>query len=166
MSTIKTAKSIEDLTPSTLVSYMEMAGKYILAQGPIGATIFSRIKPGSLIREPTEDQPLTIGKRVIPNQYQYATRRVDPLTNSPMFESDGVTIALDFTKEQCEQFRKDSKEYNQDIERINKVKSIVSSFLNFSIGIESEALLKGLGIDRYSNALKDPVEMLKLMRKP
>jgi hypothetical protein len=163
MSTIKNAKNIEDLTPSTLTVYMETAGKYILAQGSVGETIFSRTKPVPSIREPKEDQPLTIGKRTIPNQFQYGTRKLDLVTNIPLFESDGITVALDFSKDQCDQFRKDLKEYNQEIEKINKVKSIVSTFLNFSISPESEGKMKGLGIDRYSNALKDPVEMLLLM---
>ena len=151
------------LTPNNKSLFLEGFKKLGFSYGPIGEKICNRLQPIPTLTKPVEGQVLMIGSRILPGLFKYGTQRKDPVSNLPLFESDGTTPVLDFTKEQVELFDKDTKECNSEFKEINKVKSILGQILNFHISNESSAKMKGYGIDVFDNALKDCVEMLILI---
>ena len=159
----KSSIVIETLTPNNKSLFLESFKKLGFSYGPVGETICKRQQPIPNLKKPVEGQVLMIGSRILPGLYKYGTQRKDPVSNLPLFESDGTTPVLDFTKEQVELFEKDTKEYNSEFKEINKVKSTLGQIINFHISNESGAKMKGFGLDMYENALKDCVDMLILI---
>ena len=151
------------LTVENRIRYNEELEKILC--GEIGRLIFLRIDPSSKIVKPLVNQPRTYeddtGDIVDDSKYKYAscvilkdgTKELDIRGNVILTHSDA----------QLDLYDKDRAAFVVSMEKINKVKMNASKYINTSLSEESIAILKSKGIEKYSEALNDPVIMLKLI---